>query len=100
MNFAWKVSAEFDQPLNQQIINQLNNSQNCIILVKFVGIFFDKYTHLASKASLKSKAVLRNMFRSLVNDESAPVSCNEGLVDERLAKCLLHMEDPDIILDT
>lgn len=27
MNFAWKVSSEFDKPLNQQIINQLNNSQ-------------------------------------------------------------------------
>ncbi len=53
---------------------------------------------LSSKVSLKNKAVLRNMFHSLLHDESAPVSYNEGLVDERLSNLLLRMDDPEILL--
>ena len=55
--------------------------------------------HLSSKVSFKNKAILRNMFRSLLHDESAPVSYNEGLVDERLGRCMLSMDDPEIIPD-
>lgn len=39
------------------------------------------------------------MFRSLVHDESAPSSHVEAEVDDRLAKYLLDMDDPDIVLD-
>ena len=48
---------------------------------------------------LKSKAILRNIFRTIVHDESAPVTAKEGDVDERLAHFLLNMDDPNIILD-
>ena len=54
---------------------------------------------MAQKTSLRSKNILRNIFRSLVHDESAPSSHIEGEVDDRLAKYLLDMDDPDIVLD-
>jgi hypothetical protein len=40
--------------------------------------------------------VLRNMFRSLVQDEFAPTSAE---VNDRIANVLLDMDDPDIVLD-
>lgn len=89
LNFAWKVPDEIDLTHNQHIIiAQLNNSQK---------LYFTR--DLATKTSLKSKSVLRNIFRSLVNDESAPSSHVEAEVDGRLAKFLLDMDDPDIVLD-
>ena len=39
------------------------------------------------------------MFRTLVQDDSAPSSAAEVAIDERLAKHLLDLDDPDIILD-
>jgi hypothetical protein len=96
LNCAWKVPDEIDLTHNQHIIAQLNNSQKLYFTREVRKEFFDKYTHLAS---LKSKSVLRNIFRSLVNDESAPSSHVEAEVDGRLAKFLLDMNDPDIVLD-
>ena len=61
--------------------------------------FLDTYTHLSSRVSSNSKAVLRNIFRTLVQDESAPTTVAEEQIDERVAKCLLDMDDPDIITD-
>ena len=39
------------------------------------------------------------MFCSLVHDESSPSSAAEVAIDERVAMCMLEMDDPDIILD-
>ena len=38
-------------------------------------------------------------FRTLVHDESAPTTVAENQVDERVVKCLLDMDDPDIIIE-
>ena len=62
--------------------------------------FLDTYTRLASRISRKSKAVLCNMFCSLFHDESSPSSAAEAAIYERVAMCMLDMDDPDIILDT
>ncbi len=37
------------------------------------------------------------MFRSLVQDESAPSSSNEAEVDDRLATYLIKMDEPDVM---
>ena len=99
LNFAWKVPIEIDPTQNQRTIAQLNNSQKLFYTREVRREFLDKYTHLAEKTSLKSKNVLRNIFRSLVHDESAPSSHVEAEVNDRLAKYLLDMDDPDIVLD-
>ena len=59
--------------------------------------FLDKYTHLSSMVSTKSKAVLRNIYCILVHDESAPTTIAESRIDERVAKCLLDMDDIQIL---
>ena len=99
MSFAWKIPSEVDQTRNQQIINQLDSSQKLYFSRQIRQVFCDKYILLASKTSLKSKAILRNIFRTLVHDESAPIPAKESDVDERLAHFLLNMDDPSIILD-
>ncbi len=88
-----------DQTLNQQTIAQLNQSQKLYYTREVRKEFLDKYTHLAKKTALKSKNVLRHMFHSLVQDESAPSSSNEAEVDDRLATYLIKMDEPDVILD-
>ena len=82
INFAWKVPDEVDQTLNHQTIAQLNTSQKLYFTRQMRMDFLDKYTHLASRVSQKSKVVLRNMFRTLVQDESAPSSAGEAAIDE------------------
>ena len=99
MNFAWKVPDEVDQTLNQQTIAQLNKSQKVYYTRQMRSEFLDTYTHLSSRVSTKSKAVLRNIFRTLVHDESAPTTVAESRIDDRVAKCLLDVDDPDIIID-
>ena len=99
LSFAWKVPNEVDQTLNQRTIAQLNESQRIFCTRELRKEFLDKYTHLALKTSLKSKSVLHNIFRTLVHDDSAASSHIEAAVDDRLAKYLLNLDDPDIVLD-
>ena len=99
MNFAWKVPDEVDQTLNHQTVAQLNKLQKVYYTHQMRSEFLDTYSHLSSRVSTKSKAVLRNIFRKLVHDESAPTTDAENQVDERVARCLLDMDDPDIIID-
>ena len=54
----------------------------------------DRYDRLAST----TKGVLRNIYRSLVGDESAASSQNEKDIDERIAE-VLELGDPEILLD-
>ena len=58
MNFAWKVPDEVDQTLSHQTIARLNKSQKLYYTRQMKRDFLDTYTHLASKVSRKSKAVL------------------------------------------
>lgn len=43
--------------------------------------------------------ILRNVYRTLLHDSSAPQYESEGQVDERVAKAVLQTDDPEIILD-
>ena len=99
MNFAWKIPDEIDHTLNHQAIAHLNKSQKLYYTRQMRRDFLDTYTRLASRISRKSKAVLHNMFCSLVHDESSPSSAAEAAIDERVAMCMIDMDDPDIILD-
>ena len=100
LNFVWKVPGYVDQTLNHQMIAKLNKVQNiyftCLIKIDFL----DKYIHLALRVSQNNKAVLQNMFLTLVHDESAPTPKAEAEIDEHVVMCLLDMVDPNIIVDT
>ena len=43
--------------------------------------------------------VLRNMYKMLLHDRSSASNSSEKGVDERVAKAILEMDDPEIILD-
>ena len=57
--------------------------------------FLQKYNRVGNV----SKMVLRNIYRSLLDDSSAPEYQSQGIVDERVAKAVLLVNDPEIILD-
>ena len=57
--------------------------------------FLSKYRQLV-KAPI---GILRHMFKELVHDSSAATSIFEQAVDERVAKALLELEDPEVIID-
>lgn len=44
-------------------------------------------------------SVLRHMFRELVHDNSAAASAIEQAVDDRVAKAIMELDDPDVIID-
>ena len=43
--------------------------------------------------------VLRNIYRTLLQDSSAPQYSSEEDVDERVKKAILQLDDPEIIMD-
>ena len=57
--------------------------------------FLDKYNHLAKI----SKMIRRNIYRTLLQDGSAAQYSSEAAVDERVAKAVLQLDDPQIVMD-
>ena len=55
----------------------------------------NQYSHLAKIP----KMLLRNIYRTLLNDESAPSCAAQGKVDERVVQAVISVDDPDIVLD-
>ena len=45
------------------------------------------------------KMVLRNIYRTLLQDCSAAEYASEAQVDERVAKAVVQLDDPEIIMD-
>ena len=52
-----------------------------------------------SRIAKVPKMLLRNIYRSLLNDEAASSSATEAKIDERVAQAVISINDPDIILD-
>ena len=57
--------------------------------------FLQKYNRVGNV----SKMILRNIYRSLLDDSSAPEYHSQGVVDERVAIGVLDVNDPENILD-
>ncbi len=45
------------------------------------------------------KMLLRNIFRTLLDDCTSPSYASEVVVDDRIARAILDFDDPDIVLD-
>ncbi len=96
MCFAWKVNAkDVDQTAVSQTISKLNSNQQVYATRAMRKDFFDRYNHLCKT----SKAVLRIMFKALAGDSSASNCLAEKEVDDRVAKAVLRLDDPDALLD-
>ena len=57
-----------------------------------------KYSNRAMRQDFP-KFILRNAYRTLINDESAASSAAEAQLDERVARAIFDVNDPEIILD-
>lgn len=57
--------------------------------------FLERYNRLVKT----QKSVLRNIYHTLLSDGSHPSCSVEAEVKERVAKAILNLDDPEIMLD-
>ena len=95
--FAWKLpsDASVDQTEVSRIFSKLTDSQGFYSTRAMRHDFLEKYCHLAKVP----KMVLRNIYRTLLEDQSSASCSAECEVNERVAWALIEMSDTDIILD-
>lgn len=92
MSFVWKIlSNSSDQSEVSRVFAKLTASQS----------FYSSRTmrHDFLETNQIPKMVLRNIYHTLLEDQSS-ASCNaESEVDERLAQAIIDLNDADIVLD-
>ena len=93
--FAWRVPGEVDQTRVSRAITKLTANQKVYATRAMRSDFLNKYNRL----SKISKAVLRNMFKTLMEDNSACNCAAEKIVDDNVALALFDLGDPGIVLD-
>ena len=95
--FAWKIPGDIpvDQTEVSRIFSKLTEKQSFYSSRAMRYDFFEKYCRLAKFP----KMVLRNIYRTLLGDQSSASCAAEGQVDERLSQAMIDMNDTDIVLD-
>ena len=95
--YAWRIPEDesVDNTIIAQVFAQLCSKQSFYSTRAMRRDFLDKYNHLAKI----SKMFLRNIYRTLLQDCSAAEYSSEADVDERVAKAVVELDDPDIVLD-
>ena len=88
--FCWKVPDVVDESKVGRIFSELTRKTNTYSTRAVRGDFLNKYHGIAKIP----KMILRNIYRTLVQDCSA-----ETTVDSRVAKAILDFDDADIVLD-
>ena len=100
--FLWKIPAEGGEATqNAKLVTELNQRQKVYSTREMRRDFIQRYTRL-NHAKSHSKAILRNMYKSLTGDSSCSRSAAEKEVDERVARLAeeaFELDEPDILLD-
>lgn len=100
--FLWKSSKEGGEATpNAKLVTELNQRQKVYSTREMRQDFIQWYTRL-NGAKSHSKAILRNMYKSLTGDSSCSRSAAETEVDDRVAKLAeeaFELDEPDILLD-
>ena len=93
--YAWKIPDDksVDNAAVSRVYSQLSKEQYSTQAM--CREFLDHYTTLANVSPM----VLRNIYKTLLHDSSSASNSFEKGVDEQVAKAILEMDDPDIILD-
>jgi hypothetical protein len=97
MTFIWRVpsdSAE-DHTSTARAIAVLNSKQQLFCTRQMRKDFISRYRQFV-KAPV---GILRHMYKELIHDNSAASSLIEQGVDERVAKAVMELEDPDVVID-
>ena len=101
--FVWNLPKEGGEATtNAKIVNELSSHQQVYSTREMRQLYIQRYTQLSGSTCKSSKAVLRNLYRSLTGDISSAQSSAEKEVDERvsaLAEEVFELDDPGILLD-
>lgn len=92
LSFAWRVPDEVDQTKVSRVITKLTADQKVYATRAMRSDFLNKF----NRVSKLSKAVLRNMFKTLMDDNSASNCAAERRVDDNVAQALFDLGDPGI----
>ena len=96
ITYVWKVpEGPVDHSAVASIFSELTSMQVKYSTRAMRRDFLQKYSQRVSIP----KCLLRNMYRTLLNDGSAAITSDQAAVDERVAQALLEVDDPDIIID-
>lgn len=94
LTYAWRIPE--DQPVDNTIISRNFSDQQSLYCTRAMRHeFLGKYRRLAKIPTM----VLRNIYRLLTNDSSSAEYSSQAQVDERVARALLNLDDPEILLD-
>ena len=95
--YAWKIPDDksVDNAAVSRVYSQLSKEQSTYSTRAMRREFLDHYTTLANVSPM----VLRNIYKTLLHDSSSASNSFEKGMNERVAKAILEMDDPDIILD-
>jgi len=97
MTFLWCLPSDSpeDSTSTAQAISILNTKQKQYYTRQMRRDFLSRYSHFVKAPT----SILRHMFKELVHDSSAATSAIEQSVDDRVAKAVVELQDPDIITD-
>ncbi len=95
--YVWRIPEGecVDDTIIAQVFARLCSKQSFYSTRAMRREFLDKYSHLAKI----SKMVLRNIYRTLLQDSSSAQYSSEAAVDERVAKAVLQLDDPQMVMD-
>jgi len=95
--YTWKIPIDgpVDDTIIGQVFSQLCHKQSYYSTRAMRREFLSKYSQLVKVP----KMVLRNIYRTLLQDCSSAEYASEAQVDERVAKAVVELDDPEIIMD-
>ena len=93
--FIWRILEQVDETQNAGVILRLSREVHKFSTREMRRDFAEKYHHVANT----SKSILRSIYRDLTDDSFTAESVLQQKVDERVAKAVLAVESPDIMLD-
>ena len=92
--FLAKTPAEIDQTAVSSTVSRMSTQHKFFATRAMRKDFFHQYSTLCEVP----KAVLHNMYKSLVGDTSASSCAAEKEIDDRIAQATLDLDDTEIIL--
>ena len=96
LSYIWKIPyGPLDQTAVSQVFANLNRQQVTYSTRAMRRHFLQRYNRLVKTP----KSVLCNIYCTLLNNGSRPSCSVEAEVDERVAKAVVNLDDPEIVLD-
>ena len=95
LSFVWKIPERIDETQNARVMLQASEEVQKYSTRELLRDFIDKYQHFVTP----SKSILLHIYQALTEDSSTALTALHRAVDERVAKAILEIEAPEIILD-